>query len=136
MYNAELDIAEIDAAENGMLAASRVGVQFADLHQALCESLRARLDASLLYCLLCGNSEFREFLFARDDLGTTVIMPLLESMSRVDTVPEAHIYVALICLLIFSQDASWNEHLHTVKSMFQAEWLGPVAVEMSLGWRF
>ena len=86
-------------------------ISFEYLYRSLGPSLIGGRGAIFLYTLISGNTYFKDFLLARDDLDT-IVLPLLETMYHADKVAPSHLYVLLILLLILSEDVSFNEGIH------------------------
>lgn len=89
-----------------------VRIPFASLFDTLGMCLADEGAVLLLYSLLQGNSDFKEYVLVRTDLDT-MLMPILETLYNASKRTSSNqIYMMLIVLLILSQDSSFNSSIH------------------------
>ncbi|CAA7015354.1 unnamed protein product [Microthlaspi erraticum] len=89
-----------------------VRIPFASLFDTLGMNLADEGAVLLLYSLLQGNSDFKEYVLVRTDLDT-MLMPILETLYNASRRTSSNqIYMMLIVLLILSQDSSFNSSVH------------------------
>ncbi|ESQ36507.1 hypothetical protein EUTSA_v10006925mg [Eutrema salsugineum] len=89
-----------------------VRIPFASLFDTLGMCLADEGAVLLLYSLLQGNSDFKEYVLVRTDMDT-MLMPILETLYNASMRTSSNqIYMMLIVLLILSQDSSFNSSIH------------------------
>ncbi|CAH8390496.1 unnamed protein product [Eruca vesicaria subsp. sativa] len=105
----EFDRSDVDG--NGY-PGPHVRIPFASLFDTLGMCLADEGAVLLLYSLLQGNSDFKEYVLVRTDLDT-MLMPILETLYNASKRTSSNqIYMMLIVLLILSQDSSFNSSIH------------------------
>ncbi|CAN8306303.1 unnamed protein product [Cochlearia groenlandica] len=98
--------------EGNALPGPHVRIPFASLYDTLGMCLSDEGAVLLLYSLLQGNSDFKEYVLVRIDLDT-MLMPILETLYNASKRTSSNqIYMMLIVLLILSQDSSFNACVH------------------------
>eukprot|EP00941_MAST-03F_sp_MAST-3F-sp1_P005455 g5455.t1 len=99
-------------------------VSYHRLYDAASSVLHCSEGVLFLYSLLQWNSSFREYVLARGD-PEVLIYPLLKALHKADEVyneDPSHVYVLVIIMLIFSQDASFNKHVHLRVRLAEVPW--------------
>jgi hypothetical protein len=106
----EFDRSDVEG--NAHPAGPHVRIPFASLFDTLGMFLADEGAVLLLYSLLQGNSDFKEYVLVRTDLDT-LLMPILETLYNASKRTSSNqIYMMLIVLLILSQDSSFNSSIH------------------------
>ena len=91
-------------------------IEFAKLYKTVCNSLSDDQTTLLLYMLLHRNQYFKTFVLSRAvDLDQFVI-PILKILYSSPDRNSHHIYMALIILLVLSEDNLFNESVHDIVS--------------------
>ncbi|XP_028418977.1 dymeclin-like [Dendronephthya gigantea] len=83
------------------------------LYTTLCSQLHTDQTTLLLYLLLHRNPTIASYLLSRTDIDNLVI-PILKLLYTAEEQNSHHIYMALIVLLILSQDENFNKSVHEV----------------------
>ncbi|XP_033624663.1 dymeclin-like isoform X2 [Asterias rubens] len=84
---------------------------FANLYEAFCNHLKEDQATLLLYSLLHQNLNFRTYILSKINIDQLVI-PLLKILYYAQDRNFHHIYMALIVLLILSEDDAFNKSVH------------------------
>ncbi|XP_022085967.1 dymeclin-like [Acanthaster planci] len=84
---------------------------FANLYDAFCSHLKEDQATLLLYSLLHQNLNFRTYILSKTNIDQLVI-PLLKILYYAQDRNFHHIYMALIVLLILSEDDAFNKSVH------------------------
>ncbi len=91
-------------------------IEFAKLYKTICNNLSDDQTTLLLYMLLHRNQYFKTFVLSRAvDLDQFVI-PILKILYSSPDRNSHHIYMALIILLVLSEDNLFNESVHDIVS--------------------
>lgn len=88
-------------------------INFNSLYTALCEQQTSDQATLLLYTLLHQNSNIRTYMLARTDMEN-LVLPILEILYHVEERNSHHVYMALIILLILTEDDGFNRSIHEV----------------------
>ncbi|KAM6986343.1 dymeclin [Aplochiton taeniatus] len=88
-------------------------INFNSLYTALCDQQRSDQATLLLYTLLHQNANMRTYMLSRTDMEN-LVMPILEILYHVEDRNSHHVYMALIILLILTEDDSFNRSIHEV----------------------
>ncbi|XP_038130972.1 dymeclin-like [Cyprinodon tularosa] len=88
-------------------------INFNSLYTALCEQQRSDQATLLLYTLLHQNANMRTYILSRTDMDN-LVMPILEILYHVEDRNSHHVYMALIILLILTEDDAFNRSIHEV----------------------
>uniref|UniRef100_A0A4W5NQC6 Dymeclin n=1 Tax=Hucho hucho TaxID=62062 RepID=A0A4W5NQC6_9TELE len=88
-------------------------INFNSLYTALCEHQRSDQATLLLYTLLHQNTNMRNYMLSRTDMENLVV-PILEILYHVKDRNSHHVYMALIILLILTEDDTFNRSIHEV----------------------
>ncbi|TSK72149.1 Dymeclin [Bagarius yarrelli] len=92
---------------------SRFGLGGTSLYTALCEQQRSDQVTLLLYTLLHQNPNMKTYMLSRTDMEN-LVMPILEILYHVEERNSHHVYMALIILLILTEDDTFNRSIHEV----------------------
>ncbi|XP_075824380.1 dymeclin isoform X2 [Microtus pennsylvanicus] len=106
-------------------------INFNSLYTALCEQ-QSDQATLLLYTLLHQNSNVRTYVLARTDMEN-LVLPILEILYRVEERNSHHVYMALIILLILTEDDGFNRSIHEVILKNITWYSERVLTEISLG---
>ncbi|XP_022059299.1 dymeclin [Acanthochromis polyacanthus] len=88
-------------------------INFNSLYTALCEQQRSDQATLLLYTLLHQNANMRTYVLSRTDMDN-LVLPILEILYHVEERNSHHVYMALIILLILTEDDAFNRSIHEV----------------------
>ncbi|MBN3300309.1 dymeclin [Amia ocellicauda] len=107
-------------------------INFNSLYTALCDQQKSDQATLLLYTLLHQNTNIRTYMLSRTDMEN-LVMPILEILYHVEDRNSHHVYMALIILLILTEDDSFNRSIHEVV-LKNITWYSERALtEISLG---
>ncbi|XP_056680387.1 dymeclin isoform X2 [Monodelphis domestica] len=107
-------------------------INFNSLYTALCDQQKSDQATLLLYMLLHQNSNVRTYMLARTDMENLVV-PILEILYHVEERNSHHVYMALIILLILTEDDGFNRSIHEVILKNITWYSERVLTEISLG---
>ncbi|KAM8961465.1 dymeclin isoform 2-T2 [Pelodytes ibericus] len=107
-------------------------INFNSLYTALCEQQKSDQATLLLYTLLHQNSNMRTYVLARTDIEN-LVLPILEILYHVEDRNSHHVYMALIILLILTEDDGFNRSIHEVILKNITWYSERVLTEISLG---
>ncbi|XP_075788804.1 dymeclin isoform X2 [Pelodiscus sinensis] len=107
-------------------------INFNSLYTALCDQQKSDQATLLLYILLHQNSNVRTYMLARTDMEN-LVLPILEILYHVEERNSHHVYMALIILLILTEDDSFNRSIHEVILKNITWYSERVLTEISLG---
>ncbi|XP_059845732.1 dymeclin [Hypanus sabinus] len=88
-------------------------INFNSLYTALYEQQKSDQATLLLYTLLHQNPNVRTYVLARTDVEN-LVLPILEILYHVEKRNSHHVYMALIILLILTEEDSFNRSVHEV----------------------
>ncbi|XP_040013663.1 dymeclin [Xiphias gladius] len=88
-------------------------INFNSLYTALCEQQCSDQATLLLYTLLHQNANMRTYMLSRTDMEN-LVLPILEILYHVEERNSHHVYMALIILLILTEDDAFNRSIHEV----------------------
>ncbi|KAL3886406.1 hypothetical protein ACJMK2_026404 [Sinanodonta woodiana] len=107
-------------------------IDYTQLYKALCETLRDDQTTLLLYLLIHQNSLMKAFILSRTNIDQ-LVMPLLKILYHAQERNSHHIYMALIILLILSEDDLFSKAVHDI-AVTNVPWFKERTVsEISLG---
>ncbi|CAH2296732.1 dymeclin [Pelobates cultripes] len=107
-------------------------INFNSLYTALCEQQMSDQATLLLYTLLHQNTNMRTYVLARTDIEN-LVLPILEILYHVEERNSHHVYMALIILLILTEDDGFNRSIHQVILKNITWYSERVLTEISLG---
>lgn len=91
-------------------------IDFSKLLTALCVSQNEDQGSLLLYLLLHRNSSFRIHILSRTSDLDKLTIPILKILYNCHDRSSHHVYMALIILLILTEDSLFNEAVHDIVS--------------------
>ncbi|XP_060684943.1 dymeclin isoform X2 [Hemiscyllium ocellatum] len=107
-------------------------INFNSLYTALYEQQKSDQATLLLYTLLHQNPNVRTYVLARTDVEN-LVLPILETLYCVEERNSHHVYMALIILLILTEEDSFNRSVHEVVLKNITWYAERVLTEISLG---
>ncbi|XP_030324176.1 dymeclin-like [Calypte anna] len=107
-------------------------INFNSLYTALCEQQKSDQATLLVYMLLHLNSNVRTYVLAQTDIES-LVLPILEILYHVEERNSHHVYMALIILLILTEDDGFNRSIHEVILKNITWYAERVLTEISLG---
>ncbi|XP_036445023.1 dymeclin [Colossoma macropomum] len=107
-------------------------INFNSLYTALCEQQRSDQATLLLYTLLHQNPNMKTYMLSRTDMEN-LVMPILEILYHVEDRNSHHVYMALIILLILTEDDTFNRSIHEVMLKNISWYTERALTEISLG---
>ncbi|XP_053153341.1 dymeclin isoform X3 [Hemicordylus capensis] len=107
-------------------------INFNSLYTTLCEQQNSDQATLLLYTLLHQNTNVRTYMLARTDMEN-LVLPILEILYHVEERNSHHVYMALIILLILTEDDGFNRSIHEVILKNITWYAERVLTEISLG---
>ncbi|XP_062340680.1 dymeclin isoform X1 [Osmerus eperlanus] len=107
-------------------------INFNSLYTALCEQQCSDQATLLLYTLLHQNTNMRTYILSRTDMEN-LVMPILEILYHVEERNSHHVYMALIILLILTEDDTFNRSIHEVVLKNITWYTERTLTEISLG---
>uniref|UniRef100_A0A672RYE3 Dymeclin n=1 Tax=Sinocyclocheilus grahami TaxID=75366 RepID=A0A672RYE3_SINGR len=110
-------------------------INFNSLYTALCEQQKSDQVTLLLYTLLHQNSNMRTYILSRTDMEN-LVLPILEILYHVEERNSHHVYMALIILLILTEDDTFNRSIHEVVSIHSSQHLKMLCGSNSLSLSF
>lgn len=91
-------------------------INFQLLFDVLCAQQNEDQATLLLYLLLHKNQQFKIYVLSRTSDLHLLVVPVLRILYTSDTRSSHHIYMALIILLILSEDSLFNDAVHDTVS--------------------
>lgn len=88
-------------------------IDFTDLYKTLCTTLKDDQTTLLLYLLIHRNVQMKAFILSRTNIDH-LVMPLLKILYHAQDKNSHHIYMALIILLVLSEDDVFNKAVHEI----------------------
>ncbi|CAE1315788.1 DYM [Acanthosepion pharaonis] len=88
-------------------------LDFSKLYDTLCITLKDDQTTLLLYLLLHRNAYMKAFILSRTNIDS-LVMPILQILYHAQDRNSHHIYMALIILLILSEDDLFNKAIHDI----------------------
>ncbi|XP_013930262.1 PREDICTED: dymeclin [Thamnophis sirtalis] len=107
-------------------------INFNSLYTTLCEQQNSDHATLLLYTLLHQNSNVRTYMLSRTDMEN-LVLPILEILYHVEERNSHHVYMALIILLILTEDDGFNQSIHEIILKNITWYSERVLTEISLG---
>ncbi|GAB6032050.1 hypothetical protein CHUAL_010419 [Chamberlinius hualienensis] len=86
-------------------------IDYSQVFTTLCSTMKDDQTTLLLYLLLHRNQHFRTYILSRADIEELVV-PILKILYQANDRNSHHIYMALIILLILSEDELFNKAVH------------------------
>jgi hypothetical protein len=98
-------------------------IEYGALFDVLCSQQEDDQSTLLLYFLLHKNASFRNYVLSRTEDLHQIIIPILKILYTSTERNSHHIYMALIILLILSEDNLFNSAVHDIVSAFCHDFL-------------
>ncbi|KAI2809695.1 hypothetical protein BLOT_000846 [Blomia tropicalis] len=89
-------------------------IEFSKLYKTLCSTLNDDQTTLLLYMLLHQNQNFKTFVLSRTTDLDHFVIPVLRILYNSPDRNSHHIYMALIILLVLSEDNLFNNIVHDI----------------------
>ncbi|XP_071098647.1 dymeclin-like [Haliotis cracherodii] len=101
------------SAMNPVIAGPTFKMDLSRLYSTLCSTLRDDQTTLLLYLLIHQNTSMKAFILSRTNIDQ-LVMPLLHILYQAQERNSHHIYMALIILLVLSEDEVFNKAVHEI----------------------
>lgn len=105
-----------NSSSNGDQMIAGFKIEYGRLFDALCTQQEDDQSTLLLYFLLHKNASFRNYVLSRTEELHLIIIPILKILYTSTERNSHHIYMALIILLILSEDNLFNSAVHDIVS--------------------
>lgn len=102
--------------DGGDHAVTGFKIDYPKVYSVLCSSQNDEQTTLLLYLLLHRNPSFRSFVLSRAADLDSLLVPILKILYSSPERSSHHIYMALIILLILSEDNLFNSSIHEIVS--------------------
>ncbi|XP_054708292.1 dymeclin-like [Uloborus diversus] len=102
------------------------------LFKTLCSTLKDDQTALLLYLLLHQNANFRHYVMFSSEISD-IVLPLLKVLYNVPEKNSHLIYMALIILLILSEEENFDQQIHSIKIKNISWYTERILSEITLG---
>ncbi|XP_076805659.1 dymeclin-like [Clavelina lepadiformis] len=91
-------------------------VDFSRLYSTLCTTIAEECGCGtlLLYYLMQCNQSIQAFILSKTEIDD-LVLPILKIIHSASSKVSNHVYMSLIVLLIFTEDADFNKSVHTIK---------------------
>ncbi|XP_002128944.2 dymeclin [Ciona intestinalis] len=86
----------------------------------------------LLYSLLHGNQDVKAFVLSKTDIDS-LVTPILQILYFAPSQNSHHIYMALIILLMFTEDDHFNKYVHDIRLPTVPWYTDRILSDISLG---
>ncbi|KAK7475756.1 hypothetical protein BaRGS_00032977 [Batillaria attramentaria] len=88
-------------------------LEYSKMYDTLCATLRDDQTTLLLYLLIHQNQGMKSFILSRTNIDL-LVLPLLRILYQAQERNSHHIYMALIILLVLSEDNVFNKDVHEI----------------------
>ncbi|XP_064644875.1 dymeclin-like isoform X2 [Lineus longissimus] len=102
---------EVPADDTPRAADAPFEMDFPKLYEAMCKTLKDDQTTLLLYLLLHRNTSMKSFILSRTN-SDMLVMPILRILYHAQEKNSHHIYMALIIILVLSEDDVFNKGIH------------------------
>ncbi|XP_074593965.1 dymeclin [Brevipalpus obovatus] len=123
---------KVDSVGKGGIV-SAFKTDFTKLFSTLATTQEQDHSTLLLYMLLHKNPSFRAFLISRTSELDVLVVPILKILYNSKEKSSHHIYMALIILLILSEDQLFNESVHDITLKNVTWYIDRTLSEITLG---
>ncbi|XP_074661228.1 dymeclin-like [Tubulanus polymorphus] len=89
-------------------------IDYSQLYDAMCQTLKDDQTTLLLYTLLHRNAHVKAFILSRTNVDQ-LVMPVLKILYHAQEKNSHHIYMALIIILVLSEDEVFNKSIHEMR---------------------
>lgn len=107
-------------------------INLSRLFTTLCNTQCLESSTLLLYFLLHNNLDVKAYILSKTDLDT-LLVPILRILYIAPSQNSHHIYMALIILLILTEDDHFNKSLHEIKLCTVTWYTDRILTDVSLG---
>lgn len=114
------DTEEKAEATSPVEAVATFKLNYSELFNVMCAVMRDDQNTLLLYLLMHRNSQFKSYILSRTDLDA-IVLPVLKILYNSEEKNSHHIYMALIIVLILSEDDFFNKAVHETV-IHKVEW--------------
>ena len=94
-------------------------IDFLKLYETICTVPNDDQTTLFLYMLVHKNPSFRDFVLSKTSDLDNLVIPILKILYDCPEKSSHHVYMALILLLIFTEDRLFNESIHETVSQCQ-----------------
>lgn len=108
-------------------------IEFQRLFDVLCQQQNEDQATLLLYLLIHKNSRFKIYVLSRTSDLHLLVVPVLRILYTSPERSSHHIYMALIILLILSEDSLFNDAVHDIMLKNVTWYKDKNLIEISLG---
>ncbi|ESN98857.1 hypothetical protein HELRODRAFT_66811 [Helobdella robusta] len=110
-----------------------ISVKFLDLYTTICSTIKTDTCTLLVYMLLHRVEPFKTYCLSRTNIEQ-LVLPILEMLYNSHEGNSQHLYMALIIILILSEDANFSLAVHDIPISKQIPWFNERQLgEISLG---
>ena len=107
-------------------------INLSRLYETLCKTQALESGTLMLYFLLHNNPDVKAYILSKTDIEN-LVLPILHILYIAPTQNSHHIYMALIVLLMLTEDDHFNKSIHVIK-LPQVSWYTErLLSEVSLG---
>ena len=100
--------------QNGSNTAPSFYINFSRLYVTLCKTQTYEASTLMLYFLLHKNPDVKAYILSKTDIEN-LVLPVLHILYVAPSQNSQTIYMALIVLLILTEDDPFNKHVHQIK---------------------
>ena len=109
-----------NGSENGFTKKPSFHINLSRLYTSVCKNLTSEITTLLLFNLIHQNRDVRAFILSKTDVESFII-PILKILYCAPDQSSNHIYMAIIILLILTEDSHFNKSVHEVP-MTDVKW--------------
>jgi len=121
-----------NGSENGIIKKLSFHINLSRLYTTICKNLTSEITTLLLFNLIHHNRDVRAFILSKTDIESFII-PILKILYNAPEQSSNHIYMAIIILLMLTEDNHFNKSVHEVP-MTDVKWyIDRTLNEVSLG---
>ena len=107
-------------------------INMSRLFTTLCNTQSFESSTLMLYFLLHNNVDFKAYVLSKSDIDT-LIVPILKILYIAPSQNSHHIYMALIIILILTEDDHFNKSIHEINLFSVAWYTDRILTDVSLG---
>lgn len=89
-------------------------IDFSKLYETICSVPNDDQTTLFLYLLVHKNSSFRDYILSKTSDLDNLVIPILKVLYDCPEKSSHHVYMALILLLILTEDRLFNESVHEI----------------------
>lgn len=134
LTDTETTTADTETIADSPKTPTTLSVSFAQLFAAIGQNAPFESSHLLIYTLLYTNVRMRDAAIADPDSLERLVLPLLETLYHARSVAPSRLYLLVIVLLTFTQDAAFVRAAHTHVTVRRVPWYTErYMLEISLG---